>query len=131
MDAFATVGDLEARWRELDGGERERAEALLMDATALISSMRGFCAPEGDDELALANLTAVTCAVVRRAMDAGGGAYGVSQQSQTAGSFSESVTYTNPAGDLYLTKAERQRLGIGRLRVSFVGPWRGGGGDAR
>ncbi len=131
MDAFASVSDLEARWRPLAADEAERAEVLLMDATALISSMRGLGDADGEDELAQANLTAVTCAVVRRAMDAGGGAYGVSQMSETVGPFSSSVSFANPAGDLYLTKVERRLLGIGGMRVGFVGPWREGVGDAR
>ena len=120
------VSDLEARWRPLDEDEKERAGALLADATALISSMRGFRPPEDGDELARANLTAVACAAVRRAMDSGGAPFGVTQQSETTGPFSSSVSFANPSGDLYLTKAERQRLGIGRMRVGFVGPMIGG-----
>ncbi len=38
---------------------------------------------------------------------------GVSQSTQTAGSFSESMSYSNPDGDLYLTSAERKSLGKG------------------
>ena len=36
---------------------------------------------------------------------------GVTQSTQTAGSYSESLSYANPAGDLYLTTSEKEALG--------------------
>ena len=53
-------------------------------------------------------------------MLAGGDAAGISQSSQTAGPFTESLTYANPAGDLYLTNAERTSLGLKRQRAFSV-----------
>lgn len=42
---------------------------------------------------------------------------GVTNAQQTAGSFSEAFTYSNPMGDLYLTRAEKARLGVGVQRA--------------
>ena len=40
--SFATVDDLEARWRPLSEAEAERAVALLSDASAILrTEMRG------------------------------------------------------------------------------------------
>ena len=36
---------------------------------------------------------------------------GVSQGTQTAGSYSESLTWANPSGDIYLTASEKESLG--------------------
>ena len=35
----------------------------------------------------------------------------MTQSTQTAGSYSESLSYANPAGDLYLTTSEKEALG--------------------
>ena len=47
-------------------------------------------------------------------------AAGVSQHTETAGSYSESISYSNPAGDLYLTSAEKKSLGVGCQRAFSI-----------
>lgn len=59
--AYATVNDLERRWRLLSPSERERAEVLLEDASAIIYSYD----PKADEQI----LSIVCCNMVRRAMD--------------------------------------------------------------
>lgn len=111
--AFATVGDLELRYRPLAPQEREKAAALLDDAAALIVvelADAGIPVRDGDAGQAAA-LRSVSCSVVRRALSCGDGA-AVSQESVTTGPFSKQRTYANPTGDLYLTKQERRLLGI-------------------
>lgn len=130
MGAFAGVSDLEARWRPLTPAEKGRAGALLDDAAAIIGAEFSRCGkPVDDADPALLAMT--SCAMVRRAMASGTGA-DVTQQSMTAGVFSQSLTLANPTGDLYLTRDERLRLGVPRRaqRIGSVGPW-GGGGDVR
>lgn len=120
MAAFATVDDLEARWRTLSSDERTRAGVLLDDASAMI---RALC-PDADDADVL---KLVACAMVKRAMLAAD-APGVKTTQETAGPFSTSLTYSNPMGDLYLTAAEKRLIGCGR-QVAFVVPmtdWRDG-----
>lgn len=123
MIAFATVDDLVARWRVLSDSEERQAEVLLDDASDLI---RTEC-----PRYAAANpmtLKRIACAIVKRAMLTGDDAAGISQYTQTAGPFSESLTYSNPAGDLYLTSAEKRSLGYGRQRAFSISL--DGGADA-
>lgn len=103
---FAQVGDLEARWHALTGEEHNRAEALLADASDLI---RTTC-PRWHTAKP-ATLKRIACMAVKRAMQAGPDMSGVTQSTQTAGSYSESLGYANPAGDLYLTTSEKEALG--------------------
>ena len=106
-DVYATVGDVEARWRALTDVEATRCAALIAAARAPIRTTRPRYTQAGE-----ATLRRVTCQMVIRAMQSGDMA-GVTQSSQTVGPFSQSWSYGNPSGDLYLTKAERQSLGSG------------------
>lgn len=120
-EPFATADDLVARWRPLSESEQATAEALLADASAMIRAER-----PGIDELLAADPPGmdpslprmVACAMVKRAMigiDTGG----ASSVQQTAGPFSKSTSFANPAGDLYFTRQERQALG-GRAQRAFT-----------
>ncbi|MBE6483670.1 MAG: hypothetical protein E7Z96_02650 [Actinomycetaceae bacterium] len=112
-NAFATVADLEARWRPLTDTERARAETLLVDAASLI---RDTC-PATWQAAGEATLRRVSCAVVKRAMVAPAGdmdLIGVASQQATVGPFSQQITFRDPGGDLYLTAAEKRSLGKGR-----------------
>lgn len=125
MDVFATVEDLEARWRALTQAEQARAQVLLEDASDLIrSTCRNWEAASEDTR------KRITCQAVKRAMLADD-QVGVTQTSQSVGSFSESFTFANPQGDLYLTKTEKRALGGGgsvrTYSVEFTGQPVGGG----
>lgn len=118
MAAFATVEDLEARWRTLSTDEQAVATVLLDDASAMI---RATCPDATDADI----LKLVVCAMVKRAMLAAD-APGVKTTQETAGPFSQSYTYANPMGDMYVTAAEKRLLGCGR-QVAFTVPmsdWR-------
>lgn len=123
MAALATVDDVAARWHggAMTGAQRARAAALIDDASALVLASPGFSLREGDGEQE-ANCRAVVCACVMRAMSAPEGMFGVTQASETAGPYTQSASYANATGDLYLTRAERMRLGIGRARLAFLCP---------
>nr|WP_236023770.1 Gp19/Gp15/Gp42 family protein [Bifidobacterium miconis] len=58
----------------------------------------------------------VCCAMVKRAM-LNRDVAGVTQGTQTANGFTESYSYSNPDGDLYLTKSELRSLGCGVQRM--------------
>ena len=109
MDAtkpFATVADLEARWHPLTDSEHAKAEVLLGDASDMIID-----AAADVDSVRQETLTRICCQMVKRAMIAEAtNPTGVTQYSQTAGSFSESGTYGNPTCDLYLLAAEKRAL---------------------
>lgn len=129
MEAYATVADLEVRYRALDDGERERAEALLEDASAMLAAecRRVGVEVDASDGLQAANLKVVCCSMAKRVLASG--AFGdVSNHSVTAGSYSEQFTFANPTGSMYLTREERRVLGlpVRRQRIGSFAPRVGG-----
>lgn len=114
MVAFATSADLVARWRPLDTTETARATVLLDDASAIIrAECAGIDARITAGTLGTDVAKLVACAIVKRAMLTGSVGDGVASVQETAGPFSQGVTYANPTGNLYLTKQERRLLGYG------------------
>ncbi|WP_326600510.1 Gp19/Gp15/Gp42 family protein [Rhodococcus sp. PD04] len=117
MVAFAEATDLERRWRSLSTAEKASATVLLEDASVAI---RAECLDAGIDADDLpADLTRmVACAIVKRSMQAATSEVGdgVTAYSTGTGPFTESLTFANPTGELYLTKAEKKRLGILRAK---------------
>ena len=125
--AYADVADLEARWRPLSVQEQERAAVLLEDASAfidgLVSTDRQVCQESGI-------LKQVVCSMVQRSMVATEtDAFGVTQQSMTAGPYTQSWSYANPNGDFYLTKMEKKLLGIGAGYIGSIRAMVGGRHD--
>jgi hypothetical protein len=125
FEPFATVDDLEKRWRVLDTDERSKAEVALLDATALISALceqSGVILPTTTtpNPLLSANLKAVCCDVCRRSMLSPDDITGVKSTQQMAGNYMGMLTYDSPPGDLYLTSSEKRRLGIGRQRMACI-----------
>ena len=113
---YATVSDIEARWRSLSTDESARATVLLSDASNMLTKLVDVDA--GDSEQA-ALLNTVCCNMVIRAMSATSmDTFGVSQTSVTAGPDTQSYSYANPSGDMYLTKFEKRLLGVS---TSFIG----------
>lgn len=112
---YATAADLAARWRELSVAEQERATVLLGDASAQVrATCSGIDARIEGGTLDAAVVLAVVVGMVKRAMlSAQAPGDGIGQQSQTAGPFATSLTFTNPTGAVYLTKQDRRLLGCG------------------
>lgn len=109
--AYATVEDVEARWRDLDADEEARASVLLDDASAMLDAIVDV---NPDDQRQLGLLKQVSCSMVIRAMLASeSDAYGVSRLDYGMGPFSQAATFSNPNGDLYLTGQEKEMLGVG------------------
>ena len=124
--AYAEVSDIEARWRQLSTDEKSRAAVLIEDASAMLSTL---VAVDGSDEQAT-NLRTVCCNMVIRAMSAtAADSYGVSQQSITAGPYTQSFSYSNPSGDMYLTKLEKRLLGISVGYIGTIRPMMAGDHD--
>lgn len=108
--AFATSDDLAARWRPLTEDEEEKANVLLEDAAVYLSA---FVTVDAEDTQQQAALKMVSCSMVQRAMVASeNDAFGVAESRISADIYSQSVTYSNPNGDLYLTASEKRLLGI-------------------
>lgn len=110
---FASSDDLKDRWPDLS--DTKLAETLLSDASQLI---RDTC--PGWALASEATLKAIACAMVKRAMIAGSDNAGLSSTQETAGPFSQTWNFSNPTGDLYLTRTEKQRLGQGRQRAFSI-----------
>lgn len=118
--AFATSDDIEARWRTLSETEKAKADVLLEDAAVYLSA---FVTVDPEDEQQAAALKMVSCAMVQRAMIAAGNdAFGVKDERITADIYSQSYTYANPNGDLYLTSAEKRLLGITSSYIIGIRP---------
>ena len=98
------------------------ANALLLRASARIAKMlrdRGIDI-DPSDELQALNLKTVTVNMVRRSLLASqNDLLGVSQKSMAGGPYTESWSFSNPSGEMYMTKDERALLGIGGGRAGF------------
>lgn len=116
---YATVQDVEDRWRPLSAADAARAAVLLEDAAVEIDSACPPTDPLTDAEARLI----VSCRMVKRAMATPGGVDGVGVESVQAGAgpFQQTQRFVNPSGDLYLTKADRRLLGCGD-QVAFTVP---------
>lgn len=119
---FATASDLASRWRPLSTAETSLADVLLADASQLIldEDHRGVLADLVDPPSS--TVVRIVCAMTKRAMLAGDRG-GAEQTQQSAGPFSVATTYSNPAGDLYLTSAERRALRLASQRAGSVDMW--------
>lgn len=122
--AYATIDDLEARYGEVAYELRDRAQALLDDAATMLNA---WVEVDISDQQQRERLKIVSCAMVNRALQAAASdVYGVSNASYTMGPFTQSATFSNPSGDLYLTKGEKSLLGISGTRISSIRPRIGG-----
>lgn len=89
IKAFATAGEYEAAYGTV--ADTSRLDALLLRATGyLLSKMDEYTA--GEDEVLDLNLSTVCMSMANRALSAPAGMGGVSQFSQTAGSYTASVS---------------------------------------
>jgi hypothetical protein len=114
MLEYAKIEDIEARYRVLTDDEKTRATALLQDATyMLVSEFKrnkiDSDPSEWDEEYSYI-VKSVVCAMVKRSLISNDG--DISSESASVGSYSQSFTYANPTGDLYLKDSERRMLGI-------------------
>lgn len=126
--AYATVDDLAARWKELSSAEEDMASALLDDAAVMLRAIiPDLDARLADERLDADVLSLVSCRMVRRAMSAPAGFEGVSAFNQGAGPFSQSVSFANPSGEMWVSRAERRMLGLGG-GGAFTVDLLGGGG---
>ena len=117
--AYADVSDLEARWRTLSSEEIARAEVLLEDAAVRLDALCATSVPATPQELAARLI--VSCEMVKRAMASGDtGGVGVTSVQQGAGPYQQTMQFTNPTGDLYLTKADKVLLGCGNQEAFTV-----------
>lgn len=114
--AYATVNDVQTRMtRTLSQNEEAVCTALLEDAAAVIDAF----AASADTDVKLV----VSCRMVIRALGDGtsnGIPLGATQGSMSGLGYSQSWTLSNGAtGELYLSRLEKQMLGIGNKIGSY------------
>ena len=109
MPAYATVEEIENRFRTLDEDEKERCEALLEDAAEIIDAFSGQDVPESTKALVSRNM-------VIRTLGSGdiNVPIGATQATQTGLGYTSSVTFgSGQSGELYLSKTDKKLLHIG------------------
>lgn len=110
MNPFAEVDELRARWPGLPAASESTASQLLEDASVWLRAWFPGVADQAaaSPELAAAR-SMVACSMVKRAM-INGDREGQASNSETVGPFGQQVSFRNPDGNLYITKAERGLL---------------------
>lgn len=108
--AYATSGDVEQRMmRSMTQDERDVCEALLEDAAVIIDAFA--------EDASESKKLVVSCRMVMRALGDGsdtGVPLGATQGSASALGYSQSWTFSAGGnGELYLSKLEKQLLGMG------------------
>lgn len=122
MNAFATLEDLEQRWKVLAADEAARAEVLLVDAASVMRTLASRSGVNLDDFEDEDVLKMINCNIVRRAMGQNDSFLDVSSVSLTAGPYAQTFSPVNPTGDLYLSLNEKRMLGIGAQRLGYIAP---------
>lgn len=112
--AYATILDIETRiGRELTETEETQVTALLDDAAVIIDAFNANAAADKKE--------VVSCRMVIRAVsDSEGVPVGATQGSMGALGYTQSWTISNGStGELYLSKLDKQLLGIGNQIGSY------------
>ena len=119
--AYATTEEVAAGFRSLNSEELSKCAALLEEAAVIIDT---FNADAEDDVKKV-----VSCRMVRRGIGEGDVQMipmGATQGSASAGGYSQSWTIGTGggAGELYLSKTDKQLLGLGS-RIGTISPLEG------
>lgn len=118
---FATLDELKQRWPDFPAGADAHATVLLEDASQFILDT-----VPAAEAAAPATRRRIVCAVVRRSMAAeASDLAGLDSFQAGTGPFSYGGKVSNPSGDFYLTKQEKQALGAGKQQafgVQIAGP---------
>ncbi len=123
----ATLEDYEARYGT--PSDPERVSALLSDACDMLLTAyegRWGAYEPGAHPAFDRGCKAVACAVMSRAVSVPDCFAGATQYSQTAGTYSGSVTFANPTADLWLGRSDLRRLGLAGTRIGSIAAAIGG-----
>ncbi len=122
---FATNTELAKFWRTLTAEEQTRADYLLILASDNLRQIAMNGGKDLDQMLAdgkiIGNtLKQIVMESVKRAMLTPQNQPPVNQMSQTAGPYSESFVFANPAGDIWFKDKELKMLKLKGQRLSSV-----------
>ena len=131
MEPFASVAEYRARYPSDETEDSVLLEALL-EATDVISAAMDEGGVDYTDptESFTFRLKRICRTVVHRAIGSGTSGpddidvpFGATQLSETSAQFNASVQFANPYGDMFLTQAEKDALGIGVGRICVMSPY--------
>ena len=118
-EPFVNTSDLQEYWRTLSPDEVKRATALLPLASDRLRMMAQRAGVDLDKKVQAepggvyaSTLKFAVLDAVKRAMQAPADLPPINSYQQTAGPYSENISYANPTGDLYFKKSELALLGI-------------------
>lgn len=124
--SFATVEELEKFWRSLtDEKETARATYLLELASDILRQLamngnRNLDEMLQSGKIINNTLKTIVMESVKRALLTPQNQPPVNQMSQTAGPYSESFVFSNPAGDIWFKDKELKMLKLKGQRLSSV-----------
>ena len=103
---FATAEDYAARYGLTT--DEDRLNTILADvSTAMINAYEGFWGDpyqEGIHANFDRSACAVCCSIAHRSLSVPAGFEGAKQYSKTAGPYNAFIMFSNPTGDIYLSK---------------------------
>lgn len=125
--SWATIAQYEQRYGEVDADAQPVLQECLDDATSQINAALDgagvdYRCPSADYAR---RLMTVCRQMAHRAFGDNGSdlaPFGVSQTSQTAGPYTQSFSFSNPYGDIFMTKNEKKMLGIGSGYIGSIEP---------
>ena len=123
--SWATVSDYQARYGVVV--DTATLQECLDDATSQINASLDaagidYTAPSADYAR---RLMMVCRQMAHRAYGNDGSdiaPFGVSQTSQTAGPYTQSFSFSNPYGDLFMTASEKKMLGLSSSYIGAITP---------
>ncbi len=116
---YATINDIEQRWRRLTTEEQSRASVLLEDASTMLTV--SFSNSKKDiTKVDASLLKLVCCNMVSRVLDAGTDTGLYSAKTESAGVYSQTYTYATTGNGLYITRKERALLGLSKLVITSI-----------
>ena len=121
MTQYADISDLKAKYR-LTPEQEIYAEQYLTDASIML---RDLLSAEGKsvEMYEEDTITKIVRDVAYRALSAINSGANVSQYTQSAIGYAETFSFSNPQGDLYLTKLEKSELGLGGAKIYSICPY--------
>lgn len=117
---YATTADVEVLLeRTFSESETAKSDKLLGYAAIILDSLAAT------EDTAILGM--VSCSMVARLMGAGNAdMMGATSTSMTAGPYSQSLTWSTPYGDMFLTKMDKRLLGVTSGYIGTIRPVIGG-----
>ena len=118
-ETYANINDLSALIGPITGQEEIARAQILLEYAALAirrAYQRYGKVIDSQDADGVLARKAVNCYIVKRIMDSDGYA-DLTNASTTVGSFTESFTFANPDGSIYMRKTDYELLGLNRGRL--------------